>query len=176
MSIGISDEHVELAASLRKWAAGARRRRGWRAPPRATPTRRFDEVWAAVGEMGVADDRAARVGRRRRRVGARPGRRPGGVRPRAGARPAARAGGRARALLGELARGRPSSGCVDPAATWSGTRPSATHLLLGDADDRWFVVPARRGRRSTPRQALDLTRRFGGGRGRPRRRRRRCPA
>ena len=30
MSIGISDEHVELAASLRKWAAGARGRRGRR--------------------------------------------------------------------------------------------------------------------------------------------------
>ena len=53
MSIGISDEHVELAASLRKWAADL----GGRDLARAAeedPDAGFADVWASVGEMGIA--------------------------------------------------------------------------------------------------------------------------
>lgn len=53
MSIGISDEHVQLAASLRKWAAGVRGVDAVRSAE-ATPGEAFGEVWSAVGEMGVA--------------------------------------------------------------------------------------------------------------------------
>src|SRR6478736_4101171 len=52
MSIGISDEHVELASSLRKWAADLKGRELARAAEEdASET--FDSVWAAVTEMGV---------------------------------------------------------------------------------------------------------------------------
>lgn len=53
MSIGISDEHVELADSLRKWAVsldGPAVVRAHEKDPAAT----FGEVWSAVGDMGVA--------------------------------------------------------------------------------------------------------------------------
>src|SRR6478735_6902459 len=52
MSIGISDEHVELAASLRKWASDL----GGRALARSCEgdsEASFADVWAALGEMGV---------------------------------------------------------------------------------------------------------------------------
>ncbi len=53
MSIGISDEHVELASSLRKWAATLDGRGSARSvEDDAAAT--FDEVWKAVVEMGVA--------------------------------------------------------------------------------------------------------------------------
>ncbi|KQW53081.1 acyl-CoA dehydrogenase [Nocardioides sp. Root1257] len=53
MSIGISDEHVELAASLRKWAADLRGRELARqAETDADAT--FGDVWAASLEMGIA--------------------------------------------------------------------------------------------------------------------------
>ncbi|QWF24418.1 acyl-CoA dehydrogenase [Nocardioides sp. LMS-CY] len=53
MSIGISDEHVELASSLRKWAADLRGRdlaRAAEGDAEAT----FAPAWAALQEMGVA--------------------------------------------------------------------------------------------------------------------------
>ena len=53
MSIGITDEHVELAASLRKWAAslgGAEVARASEDEADAT----FADTWKAVSEMGVA--------------------------------------------------------------------------------------------------------------------------
>ena len=53
MSIGISDDHVELAASLRKWAAGVRGLDAVRAAE-DDPAATFEEIWAAVGEMGLA--------------------------------------------------------------------------------------------------------------------------
>ena len=52
MSIGISDEHVELAASVRRWADG----RGGRDAVRSAegePAATFAETWKAVGEMGL---------------------------------------------------------------------------------------------------------------------------
>ncbi|KAA1416395.1 acyl-CoA dehydrogenase [Nocardioides humilatus] len=53
MSIGITDEHEELAASLRKWAASLGALDAVRAAE-AGPEARFDDVWAAIEEMGVA--------------------------------------------------------------------------------------------------------------------------
>lgn len=52
MSIGISDEHVELAASLRKWAASLDPVALVRAAE-DEPAERFDAAWKAVEEMGV---------------------------------------------------------------------------------------------------------------------------
>ena len=52
MSIGISEEHTELAASLRGWAADA----GGLAAARAAegdPGARFDDAWKASVEMGL---------------------------------------------------------------------------------------------------------------------------
>lgn len=53
MSIGISDEHVELAASLRKWAValqGPELARAHESDASAT----FADAWSAAGEMGIA--------------------------------------------------------------------------------------------------------------------------
>src|SRR3954452_13756784 len=53
MSIGISDEHVELAASLRKWAADLRGRDLARAAETEADAA-FGDVWTAGREMGIA--------------------------------------------------------------------------------------------------------------------------
>ncbi|MFL6003825.1 MAG: acyl-CoA dehydrogenase family protein, partial [Nocardioides sp.] len=53
LSLGISEEHAELATSLRKWASSLGGPEGARAAE-AEPDATFDEVWSAVGEMGVA--------------------------------------------------------------------------------------------------------------------------
>jgi alkylation response protein AidB-like acyl-CoA dehydrogenase len=53
MSIAITDEHEELAASLRKWAASLAALEAVRAAE-GDADARFDEIWAAVEEMGVA--------------------------------------------------------------------------------------------------------------------------
>jgi alkylation response protein AidB-like acyl-CoA dehydrogenase len=53
LAIGITDEHVELASSLRKWAASLGPIEVVRgAEGRADE--RFDDIWAAAEEMGVA--------------------------------------------------------------------------------------------------------------------------
>lgn len=52
MSIGISDEHVELADSLRKWAVSLDGPAVVRAHEKDT-TASFGDVWSAVGDMGV---------------------------------------------------------------------------------------------------------------------------
>ncbi|WP_182523592.1 acyl-CoA dehydrogenase [Nocardioides dongkuii] len=53
MSIGISDEHVELASSLRKWAASLDGPSVARAAEEDAAAD-FAATWAAIGEMGVA--------------------------------------------------------------------------------------------------------------------------
>lgn len=52
MSIGISDEHVELAASLRKWAADLNGRELARAAEEDAAAT-FESAWSALCEMGV---------------------------------------------------------------------------------------------------------------------------
>ena len=152
MSIGISDEHVELTASLRKWAAGlggaelARNAEGDAAA-------RFDEVWKAVGEMGVAtigadggtalDQAVALEACAHELV---PGPLLGPV--------------VAGALLDDLPEGAVVGLALDPGLDVVWDAPSATHLLVGDAEDRWFLVPAEAAT-VTPAQTVDLSRRFG---------------
>lgn len=53
MSLGISDDQVELATSLRKWAASLGPVEAVRAAEGET-TATFDAVWAGAAEMGVA--------------------------------------------------------------------------------------------------------------------------
>lgn len=54
MSIGISEDHVELAASLRRWAAGIGGIEAIRvAETDAEAT--FDDIWKAVGTMGLVN-------------------------------------------------------------------------------------------------------------------------
>ncbi|MDZ5620459.1 acyl-CoA dehydrogenase [Nocardioides sp. HM23] len=53
MSIGITDEHQELAASLRKWATSLGAVEAVRAAE-GRVDERFDDIWAAAEEMGVA--------------------------------------------------------------------------------------------------------------------------
>jgi len=53
VSIGITDEHEELAASLRKWAASLGAVEAIRAAE-GRVDERFDDIWAAAEEMGVA--------------------------------------------------------------------------------------------------------------------------
>ena len=67
MSIGISDEHVELAASLRKWAAGL----GGTEATRLAETdadAAFDDVWKAAAEMALSESCSAET-----RAGSRAG-------------------------------------------------------------------------------------------------------
>lgn len=53
MSIGITDEHVELGESLRKWAAGLRGTDLARAVE-GDPSAAFADSWRAATEMGIA--------------------------------------------------------------------------------------------------------------------------
>src|SRR3954451_20045892 len=52
MSIGISEEHVELASSLRKWASDLKGRELARAAE-DDPGETFARAWGALVEMGV---------------------------------------------------------------------------------------------------------------------------
>ena len=189
MSLGISEEHTELAASLRKWAAslgGPEIARVAEDDPSAT----FDDAWSAVGEMAVAT-----IGLPESVGGG------GGtvldlavaleacahglvpspllataiasvVLPQSGATVGELSVG-ARVGLGlapSLLVGERLAGTVD--VVWDA--PGATHLLLGGREasgaEAWFVVPADRIEGRTPAQGsatgarpvgLDLTRRFG---------------
>ena len=53
MSIALTDEHEELAASLRKWAASLGAIEAIRAAE-GRVDELFDDIWTAAGEMGVA--------------------------------------------------------------------------------------------------------------------------
>ena len=162
MSIGISDDHVELAASLRRWAAGlggaelARNADG-------DDGARFDQAWKAVGEMGVAtiavpesagggggtplDQAVALEACAHELV-------PG---PLLGPTVAA-------SVLGDALANLPDGAVVglalDPSLDVVWDAPSATHLLVSDPEDGWFVIPADAAT-VAPAQAFDLSRRFG---------------
>ncbi|HET9423528.1 MAG TPA: acyl-CoA dehydrogenase family protein [Nocardioides sp.] len=152
MSIGISDEHVELAASLRKWAAGLGGAETARTAD-GDAGARFDEAWKAIGEMGVAtigDDGGTALDQAVALEACAHELVPG---PLLGPVVAG-------ALLDDLPDGAVVGLSLDPghAVVWDA--PSATHLLVGDADDRWFLVPVEAAT-VTPAQAIDLSRRFG---------------
>lgn len=156
MSIGISEEHVELAASLRKWAADLRGREAARAAER-DETAAFGSVWTAVQEMGVATiglpEAAGGGGGTALDVAVAleacahelvPG-------PLLG--PAV-----ASAVLGELPAADAVVGLALGDLLWDA--PSATHVLAEAAGGRWHLLPvgAVEVAAST---GLDLTRRFG---------------
>ena len=167
MSIGISDEHVELAASLRKWAAALDGVQAARSAEGDTGAR-FDEAWKAVGEMGVAtiglpesagggggsvlDQAVALEACAHELV-------PG---PLLGPVVAAALLGETE-LAAEIARGAVVGIALDPSLDVVWDAPSATHLLFPDARDEWVVVPAGAAA-ITPAQTVDLTRRFGSAR------------
>ncbi len=163
MSIGISDEHVELAASLRKWAAGLGSAELVRNADGDVGAR-FDEAWKAAVEMGVATialpesagggggtplDQAVALEACARELF------PG---PLLGPVVAA-------AVLGEAAGTLPDGAVVglalDPSLDVVWDAPSATHLLVSDPEDGWFLIPADAAT-VAPAQAVDLSRRFGG--------------
>ncbi|MCD4525168.1 acyl-CoA dehydrogenase [Nocardioides sp. cx-173] len=166
MSIGISGEHVELAASLRKWAASLDAPAAVRAAAE-DPGARFEDVWARVLEMGVAT-----IGLPESAGGGG-----GSVLDVAVALEACAhelvpgpllSTAVAAALLGEtptaaqaLARGaRFGLQLAGSEVMWDA--PGATHLLVGD-DDHWAVVPAETAQ-GTPLAGVDLSRRLGSAR------------
>ncbi|MEI5674024.1 MULTISPECIES: acyl-CoA dehydrogenase [unclassified Nocardioides] len=160
MSIGISDEHVELADSLRKWAAtldGPAVVRAVDTEPAAT----FAEPWAAVGEMGVATiglpEAAGGGGGSVLDVAVALEACAHELAPGPLLGPAVAA-----ALLGES----PVASVIgDGAVVALGLSdvvwdvPSATHVLL-ELDGTWTVLP-RSAVTLTPVLGLDLSRRFG---------------
>src|SRR6478735_5157224 len=161
MSIGISDEHVELAASLRKWASDL----GGRALARSCEgdsEASFADVWAALGEMGVPTigmpENAGGGGGSVLDVAVAleacayelvPG-------PLLGPAVAA-------AVLGEspvaadLGAGAVVAGGLTD-VVWD--LPSATHVLLADGSGSWSVYP-RDAVEGSSSVGLDLSRRFG---------------
>ncbi|WP_310963703.1 acyl-CoA dehydrogenase [Nocardioides terrisoli] len=162
MSIGISDEHVELAASLRKWADGINGIASARAAEAETAAG-FGGVWRAVAEMGVAT-----IGLPESDSGG-----DGSVLDVAVALEACAHALVPGALLGStvarlLLSGTSAGAGLAPDSVvglgltrgrvWDA--PSATHLLLPDPADRWWLVPAA-AVDLEPRVGLDLTRRFG---------------
>ena len=166
MSIGITDEHVELAASLRKWAAslaGVDLARQHEKRPDAD----FPEVAAAAREMGVST-----IGLPEDVGGGGGGPLDVAVALEACAHelvPGSLLGAAVAAHLlcgvdgiGEgLAEGTVVVGvCLDArlAAVWDA--PGATHVLWPDEQDRWWVTPVPAGT-LVPGLGLDLTRRFG---------------
>ena len=160
MSIGISDEHVELATSLRKWAAGVRGSDAVRAAEQ-DPGARFDEVWAAAREQGLptiglpesaggggGSVLDVAVALEACAYGLVPG-------PLLGSAVAVALLGES-AVAGELGEGA-VVGLVLDGLVWDA--PSATHLLLADGPD-WYVVP-RENVTLVAALGPDLTRRFG---------------
>jgi len=154
MSIGISDEHVELASSLRKWAADLRGRDLARAAE-DDPAAAFDTAWRALTEMGVPT-----IGLPETHGGG------GGTTldvavaleacahelvpgPLLGPAVAA-------AVLGERLPEGAVVGLALGEVVWDA--PSATHVLA-DADG-WRLLP-RAAVELTPTTGVDLTRRFG---------------
>jgi alkylation response protein AidB-like acyl-CoA dehydrogenase len=165
MSIGVADEHVELTASLRKWAAsldGPAAARATAADPAAT----FDEAWQAVGEMGVAtialpesagggggsmlDVAVALEACAHELV-------PGPLLSTAVA--AALLGGTSR-VAEALGKGARFGLALDPDLEVVWDAPGATHLLVPDDSAHWRVVPAE-AVQVTPVTGIDLSRRCG---------------
>jgi alkylation response protein AidB-like acyl-CoA dehydrogenase len=162
MSIGISDEHVELASSLRKWAADL----GGRELARSVeddPHAGFEDVWSAVGEMGIAT------------IGLPEGAGGGGGSvldvavaleacahelvpgPLLGAAVASSLLAEIEGVSSELGEGAVVALALSD-VVWD--TPSATHVLQADGSGAWSVLP-RSAVELTSALGLDLSRRFG---------------
>ncbi|MBI2244532.1 MAG: acyl-CoA dehydrogenase family protein [Nocardioides sp.] len=155
MSIGISDEHVELAASLRKWAADLRGRELARTAEE-DPAARFDTVWSALTEMGVPT-----IGVAESAGGGGGSTLDVAVALEACAHelvPGPLLGPAVAALvLGERLPEGAVVGLVLGEAVWDA--PSATHVLA-EVDAGWRLLP-RDAVELTPSRGVDLSRRFG---------------
>ena len=160
MSIGISDEHVELASSLRKWAASIGAVEAARAAE-GDASADFATTWRAITEMGLIG-----IGISEDAGGSGGSTLDVAVALEACARelvPGALLGSSiAAAVLGEqaasLAQGAAVGiGLVD-GYVWDA--PGAAAYLLGDADDRWYLVPSS-AVAVEPVEGIDLTRRYG---------------
>ncbi|HEU5038131.1 MAG TPA: acyl-CoA dehydrogenase [Nocardioides sp.] len=159
MSIGISDEHVELAASLRAWAAGLKGRELARdAEEDADAT--FATAWDALTEMGVPT-----IGLPEAAGGGGGSTLDVAVALEACAHelvPGPLLGPAAAGLLLEVGAGEVPDGAVVGLAlgdvVWDA--PSATHVLA-EVEGAWRLLP-RDAVELTPVRGLDLTRRYGG--------------
>ena len=155
MSIGISDEHVELASSLRKWAADLRGRDLARAAE-TDDAATFDTAWAALSEMGVPA-----IGLPEACGGGGGSTLDVAVALEACAHelvPGPLLGPAAAALvLGERLPAGAVVGIALGEVTWDA--PSATHVLA-EVDHGWRLLP-RDAVELTPSPGLDLSRRFG---------------
>ena len=165
MSIGISDEHVELAKSLRQWAGecgGIEAVRAAESDADAT----FADVWKQAVEMGipaiglpeaagggggsVLDQVVALEACAHELV-------PG---PLLGVAVAASLLGETEGVAEAIGEGAVVGLALDPALQTVWDVPNATHFLVPNADDDWFVVPTE-SLTTTPVIGLDLSRRFG---------------
>ena len=165
MAIGLTEDHAGSPPSLRKWAA--RRSRPRRSRAAEDEPAAFAPVWKGLTPSSACRHRAGRGPRRRRRHAARPRGGCRGLRPRwCPARCSAPRSRRCR-----CAASSPRGAVVGIALgrTWSGTRPSATHVLAGRR--RRLVGRARGRRRRRRRAAASSSPRFGRVSARPHRRR-----
>jgi 3-oxochol-4-en-24-oyl-CoA dehydrogenase len=165
MSIGISDEHVELAKSLRQWALESGAVDAVRAAE-SDAEATFAEVWKSSVEMGVPtiglpesvgggggsvlDVAVALEACAHELV-------PG---PLLGVAVACSLLGETEGVAEALGEGAVVGLALGPSLTTVWDVPSATHHLVPDADDDWFVVPAE-GLTTSSAVGLDLSRRFG---------------
>jgi alkylation response protein AidB-like acyl-CoA dehydrogenase len=155
MSIGISDEHVELAASLRKWAADLKGRELARAAE-ADADATFESAWQAGQEMGIAT-----IGMPESSGGGG-----GSVLDVAVALEACAYELVPGPLLGPAVASLVLPEVSPDAIVAIGLSevvwdlPSATHVLLADAGGSWSVYP-RDAVEASSSVGLDLSRRFG---------------
>ncbi len=176
MSIGISEEHVELAASLRRWAAGSGGIEATRVAE-DDPAASFDEAWKSATEMGVTT-----IGLPEAAGGGG-----GSVLDVAVALEACAhelvpgpllSAAVAASLLGgsdvaaELGEGARVALALHPDLRLVADLPGATHVLLPDADGAWHLVPASAAHRPAGRRLRPDPPVRHRGRGRPHRRRR----
>ncbi|MGY2703697.1 acyl-CoA dehydrogenase family protein [Nocardioides sp. HB32] len=155
MSIGISDEHVELASSLRKWASDLKGRELARAAE-DDPGETFASAWGALVEMGVpgigVPESAGGGGGTTLDVA---------VALEACAHELVPGPLLGPAVAAALLDGLPEDavvGLVLGEVVWDA--PSATHVLA-EVDGRWRLLP-RGAVELSPVLGLDLSRRFGG--------------
>ena len=165
MSIGMSEEHVELARSLREWAASISGRDAAR-DAESDPHAAFADVWKQAVEMGVPtiglpeavgggggsvlDVAVALEACAHELV-------PG---PLLGMAVTSSLLGETEGVAEALGEGAVVGLALDPSLRTVSDVPSATHFLVPNADDDWFVVPAE-GLTSSAAVGLDLSRRFG---------------
>ena len=146
MSIGISDEHVELGTSLRKWAASLDGRAAARAAEGDVGAT-FADAWTAATEMGVPtiglpesagggggsvlDVAVALEAAAHELV-------PG---PLLGTAVAAALVGETPGVAEALGAGARVALALDPSLTVVWDLPGSTHLLRPDGDGAWHVLP-----------------------------------